>query len=134
MGILRFSFSEKKYLQVHNQNTSHNYKMDIHHSKFSSNFQVQTAQQQVRLSDSYLPVAMQIIHHLTDQMAFEVKDDPPPKSTTSKPLYVSSDYFASLPSSNGWWMRYGIMRWRFLLAFCFLIIVWCIGIYFLVNI
>ncbi|CAH0713403.1 unnamed protein product, partial [Brenthis ino] len=73
---------------------------------------VQSAnEQQIRLSDSYLPVAMQVIQHLTDQMAYEVKDDPPPRtSTTAKPLYVSSNYFASLPSSDGWWMRYGISR------------------------
>ncbi|CAG9558881.1 unnamed protein product [Danaus chrysippus] len=69
---------------------------------------VLAAKQQVQLSDSYLPVAMQVIAHLTDQMAFEVKDDVP-KSTTARPLYVTSDYFASLPKT-GWWIRYGIAR------------------------
>nr|XP_049698863.1 uncharacterized protein LOC110373656 isoform X1 [Helicoverpa armigera] len=45
---------------------------------------VDSAKQQVQLSDSYLPVAMQVIAHLTDQMAFEVKDEATPKPT-SKP-------------------------------------------------
>ncbi|XP_053616900.1 uncharacterized protein LOC128678996 isoform X2 [Plodia interpunctella] len=48
---------------------------------------VRTAQQYVKLSDSYLPVAMQVIAHLTDQMAFEVKDDPQP--TTKRPTTTS---------------------------------------------
>ncbi|XP_034827695.1 uncharacterized protein ImpE3 isoform X1 [Maniola hyperantus] len=66
--------------------------------------------QEVKLSDSYLPVAMQVIAHLTDQMAFEAKDDVPQRTTTTaKPLYVNSNYFASLPG-NGWRMRYGIAR------------------------
>ncbi|RVE44081.1 hypothetical protein evm_011274 [Chilo suppressalis] len=50
---------------------------------------VHTAKQQVQLSDSYLPVAMQVIAHLTDQMTYEVKDDPQPTTkpprTTTKP-------------------------------------------------
>ncbi|CAG9791148.1 unnamed protein product [Diatraea saccharalis] len=51
---------------------------------------VHTAKQHVQLSDSYLPVAMQVIAHLTDQMAYEVKDEPqpttkPPKATTKAP-------------------------------------------------
>ncbi|CAH2052567.1 unnamed protein product, partial [Iphiclides podalirius] len=83
--------------------------------------QVEAAKQQVQLSDSYLPVAMQVIAHLTDQMAFEVKDEPgtkppttkptmakptttkPPQSkptTTAKPLYVTSDYFETLQHSD----------------------------------
>ncbi|XP_022831539.1 uncharacterized protein LOC111360005 isoform X2 [Spodoptera litura] len=44
--------------------------------------QVESAKQQVQLSDSYLPVAMQIISHITDQMAFEVKEDTTPRPTT----------------------------------------------------
>ncbi|XP_063833244.1 uncharacterized protein LOC135082377 [Ostrinia nubilalis] len=44
---------------------------------------VHTAQQQLQLSDSYLPVAMQVIAHLTDQMAYEVSDDPAP---TTRPM------------------------------------------------
>lgn len=43
--------------------------------------QVDSAKQQVQLSDSYLPVAMQIISHITDQMAFEVKEDTTPRPT-----------------------------------------------------
>ncbi|XP_013195527.1 uncharacterized protein LOC106138793 isoform X2 [Amyelois transitella] len=58
---------------------------------------VETAQQYVKLSDSYLPVAMQVIAHLTDQMAFEVKDEPQqptkkpttPKATTRRPEVTS---------------------------------------------
>ncbi|XP_059054769.1 uncharacterized protein LOC131848841 [Achroia grisella] len=51
---------------------------------------VEAAKQDLKLSDSYLPVAMQVIAHLTDQMAFEVKDEPTakpvkPSTTTSKP-------------------------------------------------
>ncbi|XP_050352981.1 uncharacterized protein LOC126775228 [Nymphalis io] len=60
---------------------------------------VQSAKQQVQLSDSYLPVAMQVIAHLTDQMAFEVKDDvtprpprPTTKPTTQKPLDVTTPF------------------------------------------
>ncbi|CAH2237174.1 jg11147 [Pararge aegeria aegeria] len=53
---------------------------------------VQTSQQ-VQLSESYLPVAMQVIAHLTDQMAFEVKDDLPPRtSTTAKPLDITTPF------------------------------------------
>ncbi|XP_032527769.2 uncharacterized protein LOC116778034 isoform X2 [Danaus plexippus] len=52
---------------------------------------VLSAKQQVQLSDSYLPVAMQVIAHLTDQMAFEVKDDVP-KSTTAKPLDTTTAF------------------------------------------
>ncbi|XP_023941998.2 uncharacterized protein LOC112048621 isoform X1 [Bicyclus anynana] len=67
----------------------------------TQNVLVQSAQQ-VLLSDSYLPVAMQVIAHLTDQMAFEVRDDIPPKSsTTAAPLYVTSDYYANL-EGFGW--------------------------------
>ncbi|XP_026760233.1 uncharacterized protein LOC113519371 isoform X2 [Galleria mellonella] len=40
---------------------------------------VETKKQDLKLSDSYLPVAMQVIAHLTDQMAFEVKDEPSTK-------------------------------------------------------
>ncbi|XP_061722690.1 uncharacterized protein LOC133529085 isoform X1 [Cydia pomonella] len=49
---------------------------------------VHTAKQQVPLSDSYLPVAMQVIAHLTDQMAFEARDEPKP--TTSRPTKTTS--------------------------------------------
>ncbi|XP_063628868.1 uncharacterized protein LOC134800295 [Cydia splendana] len=49
---------------------------------------VHTAKQQVALSDSYLPVAMQVIAHLTDQMAFEARDEP--KTTTSRPTKSTS--------------------------------------------
>ncbi|CAH2093364.1 unnamed protein product [Euphydryas editha] len=45
--------------------------------------QVHSAKQQVQLSDSYLPVAMQVIAHITDQMAFEAKDEVPPRTTTT---------------------------------------------------
>ncbi|XP_045771041.1 uncharacterized protein LOC123871337 isoform X2 [Maniola jurtina] len=49
--------------------------------------------QQVQLSDSYLPVAMQIIAHLTDQMAFEAKDDVPQRTTTTvKPLDITTRF------------------------------------------
>ncbi|KAJ8710971.1 hypothetical protein PYW07_008213 [Mythimna separata] len=44
--------------------------------------QVDSAKQQVQLSDSYLPVAMQVIAHLTDQMTFEVSNDVTPRPTT----------------------------------------------------
>ncbi|XP_045490671.1 uncharacterized protein LOC111002939 isoform X1 [Pieris rapae] len=65
---------------------------------------VDSAKQDVRVSDSYLPVAMQIIAHLTDQMSFEMKDEVPIKTTTThKPLYVNFDYFSNL---NGWFTRY----------------------------
>ncbi|XP_023941999.2 uncharacterized protein LOC112048621 isoform X2 [Bicyclus anynana] len=58
----------------------------------TQNVLVQSAQQ-VLLSDSYLPVAMQVIAHLTDQMAFEVRDDIPPKSsTTAAPLDVTTPF------------------------------------------
>ncbi|XP_068623679.1 uncharacterized protein [Battus philenor] len=61
---------------------------------------LEAAKQRVQLSDSYLPVAMQVIAHLTDQMAFEVKEEPgskPPKTTTKpattpKPLDVTTPY------------------------------------------
>ncbi|XP_063389060.1 uncharacterized protein LOC134674837 [Cydia fagiglandana] len=49
---------------------------------------VHTAKQQVALSDSYLPVAMQVIAHLTDQMAYEARDEP--KTTTSRPTKSTS--------------------------------------------
>ncbi|XP_063368902.1 uncharacterized protein LOC134657255 [Cydia amplana] len=49
---------------------------------------VHAAKQQVALSDSYLPVAMQVIAHLTDQMAFETRDEP--KTTTSRPTKSTS--------------------------------------------
>ncbi|KAJ0173356.1 hypothetical protein K1T71_011532 [Dendrolimus kikuchii] len=45
---------------------------------------VSSDKQQLQLSDSYLPVAMQVIAHLTDQMAFEIKDDVTPRPTTQK--------------------------------------------------
>ncbi|XP_053616899.1 uncharacterized protein LOC128678996 isoform X1 [Plodia interpunctella] len=76
---------------------------------------VRTAQQYVKLSDSYLPVAMQVIAHLTDQMAFEVKDDPQPTTkrptTTSRPYVAYLDsYYPAFPGfGSGWFMRYG---WR----------------------
>lgn len=49
--------------------------------------QADSAKQQLQLSDSYLPVAMQVIAHLTDQMAFEAKDEPqkPQADPTTKP-------------------------------------------------
>ncbi|KAM3957890.1 ecdysone-inducible gene E3 [Aphomia sociella] len=51
--------------------------------------EIQAAKQNLKLSDSYLPVAMQVIAHLTDQMAFEAKDEPAkpvkPTTTTFKP-------------------------------------------------
>ncbi|XP_013146776.1 PREDICTED: mediator of RNA polymerase II transcription subunit 15-like isoform X2 [Papilio polytes] len=58
------------------------------------------AKQHVQLSDSYLPVAMQVIAHLTDQMAFEVKEEatttkptkPTTKPTTPKPLDVTTPF------------------------------------------
>ncbi|XP_072934099.1 uncharacterized protein ImpE3 [Epargyreus clarus] len=55
---------------------------------------VETAKQSVQLSDSFLPVTMQVIAHLTDQMAFESKDEtPPPKTTTTpKPLDQTTRY------------------------------------------
>ncbi|XP_041971526.1 uncharacterized protein LOC121727645 [Aricia agestis] len=52
--------------------------------------------QQVKLSDSYLPVAMQVIAHLTDQMSFEAKDEIPPpkptKATTQRPPDQTTQY------------------------------------------
>ncbi|XP_034827696.1 uncharacterized protein ImpE3 isoform X2 [Maniola hyperantus] len=49
--------------------------------------------QEVKLSDSYLPVAMQVIAHLTDQMAFEAKDDVPQRTTTTaKPLDITTRF------------------------------------------
>lgn len=99
-----------------------------------SNPQVNSEKQQVRLSDSYLPVAMQVIAHLTDQMAYEVGDEPSPaikpttrpstkptvkptmkptyKPTTKAPYVTWSLYpgsFAQTPS-RGWWMSYGAQR------------------------
>ncbi|XP_060806659.1 uncharacterized protein LOC106138793 isoform X1 [Amyelois transitella] len=87
---------------------------------------VETAQQYVKLSDSYLPVAMQVIAHLTDQMAFEVKDEPQqptkkpttPKATTRRPEVTSKPYVGqyTLDSfypgpfqsfASGWVMKYG---------------------------
>ncbi|XP_050679759.1 uncharacterized protein LOC126975767 isoform X2 [Leptidea sinapis] len=55
---------------------------------------VLSAKQKVELSESYLPVAMQIIAHLTDQMAFEVKDDvsSPPAATTARPLDITTQF------------------------------------------
>ncbi|KPI98954.1 hypothetical protein RR46_10272 [Papilio xuthus] len=62
---------------------------------------LEAAKQNVQLSDSYLPVAMQVIAHLTDQMAFEVKDEtttkppkpkPTTKPTTPKPLDVTTPF------------------------------------------
>ncbi|XP_062528822.1 uncharacterized protein LOC100862793 isoform X3 [Bombyx mori] len=66
---------------------------------------VHAAKQQVQLSDSYLPVAMQIIAHLTDQMAFEVDDVTPSSistTTTTKP-YVTTPKPGVKPTTNGWW-------------------------------
>ncbi|XP_064074415.1 uncharacterized protein LOC113404637 isoform X1 [Vanessa tameamea] len=65
--------------------------------QITRNALVQSAKQQVQLSDSYLPVAMQVIAHLTDQMAFEVKDDVTPRptkptTTTRKPLDVTTPF------------------------------------------
>ncbi|XP_045522662.1 uncharacterized protein LOC123713162 isoform X1 [Pieris brassicae] len=54
---------------------------------------VDSAKQDVRVSDSYLPVAMQIIAHLTDQMSFEMKDEVPLKTTTThKPLDITTPF------------------------------------------
>ncbi|CAG5047346.1 unnamed protein product [Parnassius apollo] len=49
---------------------------------------LEAAKQNVQLSDSYLPVAMQVIAHLTDQMAFvmhEESEAKPPKPSTKPP-------------------------------------------------
>lgn len=46
---------------------------------------IEAKKQQLSLSDSYLPVAMQVIAHLTDQMAFEIKDEPNTKPTAKPP-------------------------------------------------
>ncbi|CAG4931514.1 unnamed protein product [Colias eurytheme] len=62
--------------------------------QMGKNVLVHSAKQQVQLSDSYLPVAMQVIAHLTDQMSFEVKDDVPqkPPPTTPKPLDLTTKH------------------------------------------
>ncbi|XP_012548061.2 uncharacterized protein LOC100862793 isoform X2 [Bombyx mori] len=81
---------------------------------------VHAAKQQVQLSDSYLPVAMQIIAHLTDQMAFEVDDVTPSSistTTTTKPPELTTRphkpgfYAPSSPPSvtdrfNHYWQRF----------------------------
>ncbi|XP_031764427.1 uncharacterized protein LOC113519371 isoform X1 [Galleria mellonella] len=78
---------------------------------------VETKKQDLKLSDSYLPVAMQVIAHLTDQMAFEVKDEPSTKPAkpatptfkpTSRPVYVPGMNPGFQTYANGWFMRYGI--------------------------
>ncbi|XP_028176107.1 uncharacterized protein LOC114364231 isoform X2 [Ostrinia furnacalis] len=94
---------------------------------------VHTAQQQLQLSDSYLPVAMQVIAHLTDQMAYEVSDDPAPttrpmnkpakptvrptvkptprptvKPVTNKPYVWSWSPSSFHKTPNGWRMVYGV--------------------------
>ncbi|KAJ2937932.1 hypothetical protein O0L34_g14205 [Tuta absoluta] len=61
---------------------------------------VGAAKQQVQLSDSYLPVAMQVIAHLTDQMAFEAKDDPVTSKPTAKPTKPLSDNKPTKPSDT----------------------------------
>ncbi|GBP20743.1 hypothetical protein EVAR_14468_1 [Eumeta japonica] len=53
---------------------------------------VRTAKQKLSLSDSYLPVVMQVMAHLTDQMSFETKDEPTKPEQTSKPTSPMSDY------------------------------------------
>lgn len=70
--------------------------------------QVHSAQQQLKLSESYLPVAMQVIAHLTDQMAFEVDETASTSNpTTSSPYVANTPYIGSfLTLSNGWWMSY----------------------------
>ncbi|XP_030031730.2 uncharacterized protein LOC115448435 [Manduca sexta] len=58
---------------------------------------VHGAKQQVKLSESYLPVAMQVIAHLTDQMAFEVDEVTPssrPTTTTQKPQDETTPFHA----------------------------------------
>ncbi|XP_049879539.1 uncharacterized protein LOC126376272 isoform X2 [Pectinophora gossypiella] len=65
------------------------------------------AKQQLQLSDSYLPVAMQVIAHLTDQMAFEIKDEPSPSKPTAKPIVKPTTKPTTKPSwtnkpANSW--------------------------------
>lgn len=59
---------------------------------------MESAKQQVQLSDSYLPVAMQVIAHLADQMAFEAKDEPA-KPTGKPTIKPSNDPIPTKPPS-----------------------------------
>ncbi|XP_022831538.1 uncharacterized protein LOC111360005 isoform X1 [Spodoptera litura] len=85
--------------------------------------QVESAKQQVQLSDSYLPVAMQIISHITDQMAFEVKEDTTPRPTTkptprptTKPTPrpttrpTTSRPYVTYKPINSWWSGFTTKR------------------------
>ncbi|CAK1552407.1 unnamed protein product [Leptosia nina] len=60
----------------------------------ADNALVHSAKQEIKVSESYLPVAMQIIAHLTDQMTYEMKDDVPKRTTTTtaRPLDITTPF------------------------------------------